>query len=164
MFQMLSNQHYPHPANQKLCSWANAVFQNHGVCGQAVPSFPFPSPIIHFFLSCPSFLDEPREETLAMQARLTHLWHPIKWVISYMHSKQTTVINSPISCLNNALLHLSPSANACQIQILKFTFTLILYHVTISDRSKGGAGGLITTPSYLQQNKGPWCRAQALIT
>ena len=73
-----------------------------------------------------------------------------------MYSKQTTVINSPISCLNNALLHLSPSANACQIQILKFIFTLTLYHVTISDRSKGGAGGLIPPPSYLQQNKGPY--------
>ena len=34
------------------------------------PSFPSPSPVIHFFLllSCPSFLDEPREETLATQA------------------------------------------------------------------------------------------------
>ena len=65
---MLSNQHYPHRANQKLRSWANAVFQNRGVCGQAVPSFPSPSPVIHFFCSCPSFLDEPREETLATQA------------------------------------------------------------------------------------------------
>ena len=49
MFQMLSNQYYPHRANQKLHSWANAVFQNRGVCGQAVPSFPFPSPVTHFF-------------------------------------------------------------------------------------------------------------------
>ena len=47
---MLSNQHYPHRANQKLRSWANAVFQNRGVCGQAVPSFPSPSPVIHVFL------------------------------------------------------------------------------------------------------------------
>ena len=70
MFRMLSNQHYPHRANQKLRSWANAVFQNRGVCGQAVPSFPSPSPVIHFFCSCPSFLDEPREETLATQAML----------------------------------------------------------------------------------------------
>jgi len=54
--------------------------------------------------------------------------------------------DSPISCLNNALLHLSPSAKACQIQILKFTFTLTLYHVTIRDRSKGGAEGLIPIP------------------
>ena len=50
MFRMLSNQHYPHRANQKLRSWANVVFQNRGVCGQAVPSFPSPSPVIHFFL------------------------------------------------------------------------------------------------------------------
>ena len=32
-------------------------------------SFPSPSPVIHFFFcSCTSFLDEPREETLATQA------------------------------------------------------------------------------------------------
>ena len=49
MFRMLSNQHYPHRANQKLRSWANAVFQNCGVCGQAVPSFPSPFPVILFF-------------------------------------------------------------------------------------------------------------------
>ena len=66
---MLSNQHYRHRANQKLRSWANAVFQNRGVCGQAVPSLPSPSPVIHFFCSCPSFLYEPREETLATQAK-----------------------------------------------------------------------------------------------
>ena len=80
MFRMLSNQHYPHRANQKLRSCAKAVYQNRGVCGQAVPSFP--SPVIHFFFrSCPSFLDEPREETLAAQAtggqgllRLAQAW------------------------------------------------------------------------------------------
>ena len=44
IFRMLSNQHYPHRANQKLRPWANAVFQKRGVCGQAVPSFPSPSP------------------------------------------------------------------------------------------------------------------------
>ena len=51
MFWMLSNQHHPHCANQKLHSWANAVFQNRGVCGQAVPSFPSPFPVINFFCS-----------------------------------------------------------------------------------------------------------------
>ena len=50
MFRMLSNQHYPHRANQRLRSWANAVFQNRGVCGQAVPSFPSPSPSPVIFL------------------------------------------------------------------------------------------------------------------
>ena len=49
MFRMLSNQHYPHHANQKLCSWVNSVFKNRGVCGEVVPSFPSPSPVIHFF-------------------------------------------------------------------------------------------------------------------
>ena len=35
------------------------------------PSFPSPSPVIlFFFCSCPSFLDEPREETLATQATM----------------------------------------------------------------------------------------------
>ena len=72
---MLSNQHYTHRANQKLRSWANAVFQNRGVCGQAVPSFPSPSPVNHFFCSCPNFLDEPREETLATQAIVGQVCH-----------------------------------------------------------------------------------------
>ena len=37
--------------------------------GGGVPSFPSPSPVIPFFFcSCSSFLDEPREETLATQA------------------------------------------------------------------------------------------------
>ena len=49
--------------------WANAVFQNRGVCEQAFLSLPSPSSVIPFFLcSCPSFLDETREETLATQA------------------------------------------------------------------------------------------------
>ena len=70
MFRMLSNQHHPYRANQKLRSWANAVFQNRGVCGQAFPSFPSPSPVTHFFCSCPAnFLDEhARKRLIAMQA------------------------------------------------------------------------------------------------
>ena len=31
-----------------------------------------PSSIINFFCSCPSFLDEPREETLATQASVEY--------------------------------------------------------------------------------------------
>ena len=61
MFRVLSNQHYQHPTNQKLSSWANTVFQNHGVCGQAFPSLPrpSPSPVIPFFCcSRPNVLDE----------------------------------------------------------------------------------------------------------
>ena len=58
MFRVPSNQHYQHRTNQKLRSWANAVFQNRGVCGQAVPSFPSPSPVIPFFCSRPDILDE----------------------------------------------------------------------------------------------------------
>ena len=55
---MLSNQHYQHRTNQKLRSWANAVFQNRGVCGQAFPSFPSPSLVIPCFCSRLNFLDE----------------------------------------------------------------------------------------------------------
>ena len=39
-------------ANQALRSLANAGFQNRGVCLQAFPSFPSPSPHFHFFGSC----------------------------------------------------------------------------------------------------------------
>ena len=55
MFRVLSNQHYQNRANQKLHSWANAVFQNRGVCEQVVPSFPSPSPVIAFLLSSQLF-------------------------------------------------------------------------------------------------------------
>ena len=59
MFRVLSNQHYQHRTNQKLRSWANTVFQNHGVCGPAVPSIPSPSPVIPFFSALvPTFVDE----------------------------------------------------------------------------------------------------------
>ena len=69
MFRVLSNQHYQHRTNQKLRSWANAVFQNRGVCGQAVPSFPSPSPVIPFLFSGPNFSRRTRAETLATQAK-----------------------------------------------------------------------------------------------
>ena len=42
-------------ANQALRSLANAGFQNRGVCLQAFPSFPSPSPHFHF-LALVSFL------------------------------------------------------------------------------------------------------------
>ena len=67
--QVLSNQHYQHRTNQKLCLCANAVFQNRGVCGQAFPSFPSPSPVIPFFCSRPNFSRWTRAETLATQAK-----------------------------------------------------------------------------------------------
>ena len=62
MFRVLSNQHYQHRANRKLRSWAIAVFQNRGVCGQAFFHSPPPP------LSFPFFF---REETLDTQA--THV-------------------------------------------------------------------------------------------
>ena len=43
--------------------------EGEGRRGKEVPSFPSPSPVIQvFFCPYPSFLDEPREETLATQA------------------------------------------------------------------------------------------------
>ena len=45
-------------ANQALRSLANAGFQNRGVCLQAFPSFPSPSPHFHF-LALVSFLARP---------------------------------------------------------------------------------------------------------
>ena len=50
MYWLLFNQHYQHRTNQKLCSWANAVFQNRGVYGPAFPALPFSSPVIPIFL------------------------------------------------------------------------------------------------------------------
>ena len=52
-----------------------------------VPSFPSPSPVINFFLllSCPSFLDEPREETLATQA------NPLTETCDYRHVSATVL-------------------------------------------------------------------------
>ena len=46
-------------ANQALRSLANAGFQNRGVCLQAFPSFPSPSPHFHF-LALVSFLVRPK--------------------------------------------------------------------------------------------------------
>ena len=62
MFRLLSNQHYQHRTNQKQRSWANAVFQNRGVCGQAFPSFP------SFFLLSSQLSRRTRGETLVTQA------------------------------------------------------------------------------------------------
>ena len=44
-----------------LRSWANAVFQNRGLCGQAFPSLPSPSPLIPcFFALLPTFSTNSR--------------------------------------------------------------------------------------------------------
>ena len=55
--------------NQKLLNSCTSVSKKKRLKG--VPSFPSPSPVIPFFFfrSCPNFLDEPREETLATQAK-----------------------------------------------------------------------------------------------
>ena len=52
-----------------VASVSNRVIARKLEREQKKGSFPSPSPVIHFvFCSCPSFLDEPREETLATQA------------------------------------------------------------------------------------------------
>ena len=55
-------------ANQALRSLANSGFQNQGVCLQAFPSFPSPSPLFHFLLSFHFSLLRNSTETLATQA------------------------------------------------------------------------------------------------
>ena len=72
MYWLLFNQHYQHRTNQKLRSWANAVFQNRGVCGQAFPSLPSPSPSFFFFLLSSQCSRRTHVETLAMQATALH--------------------------------------------------------------------------------------------
>ena len=82
-------------ANQALCSLANAGFQNRGVCLQAFPSFPSPSPHFHF-LALVSFLARPKPripflglsllrnqtETLATQAMSWNLSQISRVIIS----------------------------------------------------------------------------------
>ena len=71
MYWLLFNRHYQHCTNQKPRSWANAVFQNRGVCGQAFPSLPSSSPVIPFFLLSSQLSRRTRAETLATQAKGT---------------------------------------------------------------------------------------------
>ena len=58
-------------ANQALCSLTNAGFQNRGVCLQAFPFFPSPSPHLHF-LALVSFLAQPKP-------RITFLGLSLLW-------------------------------------------------------------------------------------
>ena len=69
MYWLLFNQRYQHRTTKKLRSWANAIFQNRWVCGQAFPSLPSPFLLIPFFFLLSSQLSRrTRTETLAMQA------------------------------------------------------------------------------------------------
>ena len=69
MYWLLFNQHYQHRTNQKPRSWANAVFQNRGVCVQAFPSLPSSSSVIPFYCSRPNFLDELARKRLPRRLR-----------------------------------------------------------------------------------------------
>ena len=92
MFRVLSSQHYQHRTNQKLRSWANAVFQNRGVCGQAFSSFLSPSPVIPFgFCSSPcNFLDELARKRLLR--RLFVFWNA--WTALMVKSQWIRTINA----------------------------------------------------------------------
>ena len=85
MYWLLFNQHYQHRTNQKLRSWANAVFQNRGVCGQAFPSLPSPSPsfLFFFFALVPTFSTNSRGNACYAGYRyLNHVHRPLspcKW-------------------------------------------------------------------------------------
>ena len=85
MYWLLFNQHYQHRTNQKLRSWANVVFQNRGVCGQAFPSLPSPSPLIpiFFFALVPTFSTNSRGNACYAGYRyLNHVHRPLspcKW-------------------------------------------------------------------------------------
>ena len=59
-------------ANQSLRSLANAGFQNRGVCLQAFPSFPSPSPLFHF-LALISFLARPKPVFLCSETKWKRL-------------------------------------------------------------------------------------------
>ena len=59
-------------ANQALRSLANAGFQNRGVCLQAFPSFPSPSPLFHF-LALVSFLARPKPVFLCSETKRKRL-------------------------------------------------------------------------------------------
>ena len=87
MFRVLSNQHYQHRTNQKLRSWA--VFQNRGVCLQAFPSFPSPSPVIPFFLLSSQLSRLTRGETLATQPkeyqnRAAYIYSQVLWKSAFV--------------------------------------------------------------------------------
>ena len=101
-------------ANQALRSLANAGFQNRGVCLQAFPSFPSPSPHFHFLASV-SFFARPKPripffglsllrhqtETLAMQAtvsRETDVFSPTAryfWLASFLAGGVTRMFGIP---------------------------------------------------------------------
>ena len=77
MYWLLFNQHCQHRTNQKLRSWANAVFQNRGVCGKEFPSLPPPPPphltrhsfsFSFFFWLSTQLSRRTRAEALAAQA------------------------------------------------------------------------------------------------
>ena len=78
MYWLLFNQRWQHRTNQKQRSWANAVFQNCGVCGQAFPTFPSPSPVIPFFVLVPTFSTNSRWNVCCAGYGLLEIKCPLK--------------------------------------------------------------------------------------
>ena len=63
---------------------------------------PPPPPVIHFFFcSCPSFLDEPREETLATQANGTSVMFSVTNFEIAVEFKARAILQSSLNCVVN---------------------------------------------------------------
>ena len=89
-------------ANQALRSLVNAGFQNRGVCLQAFPSFPSPSPLFHF-LALVSFLAQSKPKVPFLGISL--LWNQTETLAtqaihkSWIHNKFIIFKNIPTSVL-----------------------------------------------------------------
>ena len=89
-------------ANQALRSLANTGFQNRGVCLQAFPSFPSPSPLFHF-LALVSFLAQSKPKVPFLGISL--LWNQTETLAtqaihkSWIHNKFIIFKNIPTSVL-----------------------------------------------------------------
>ena len=98
-------------ANQALRSLANAGFQNRGVCLQAFPSFPSPSPHFHF-LALVSFLARPKP-------RIPFLGLPL--LRNQTETLATQAIANPLSSLSD-----TGSALKCLLQF--FFHSFVVFH------------------------------------
>ena len=87
MYWLLFNQYYQHCTNQKLRLWANIVFQNRGVCRQAFPSLPSPSPAIPFLLLLSQLSQQTHTEMLDTQAKvnlITSSMYPDRYCVVWV--------------------------------------------------------------------------------
>ena len=86
-----------------------------GFAGKRFLRSPLPAPSFIFFCSCPSFLDEPRKETLAMQASLTVIIQFLRIVDIYVFQSmqvKVTKVDAKLISLRYTLpmaINLTPS-------------------------------------------------------